>query len=295
MAKGNFNIRIPSSALDDELEALVVLLNMVSEEMNEAIFQWGYVNTHKSHHFSTQFSLVLDSNLCITNLTTAAVALLGYGSSELVNKPLSVFLTAESIEKVRAAHQLLHPSSCNQTHATLHFVTKDNLFLLVNCTLLSLCHDSAILLNGVNSLPETAVFDLLVTDQEPENAKQIKSRQLDAVLLQRLYDYILHHLDEPLPPLKALSKLFSTNEYKLKDGFRYFFNTSIYQFYNEERLKRSHLMVTESSIPLKNIAYLNGFSDYSNFSKSFKKRFGYSPNELKRSKPVRYLPLRGSC
>jgi transcriptional regulator GlxA family with amidase domain len=90
-------------------------------------------------------------------------------------------------------------------------------------------------------------------------------------------------LEEPLPSLKELSKLFGTNEYKLKDGFRHFFKTSIYKFYTVERLKRAYLMIQQTTIPLKNIAIMNGFTDYPNFSKSFKKQFGISPNEIART------------
>ena len=45
----------------------------------------------------------------------------------------------------------------------------------------------------------------------------------DALLIQKVYDYILAHLDEPLPSLKDLSRHFGTNEYKLKRWFQAFF------------------------------------------------------------------------
>ena len=118
---------------------------------------------------------------------------------------------------------------------------------------------------------------------ENENEKYFKTRKADALLIQKLYDYILSHLEEPLPSLKVLSSEFGTNEHKLKDGFRHFFKTSIYQFYNDERLKRAYFMIEHTTIPLKNISVMNGFNDYPNFSKSFKKRFGFSPYEIKRN------------
>ena len=42
-------------------------------------------------------------------------------------------------------------------------------------------------------------------------------------------------------------------------------------------------MIQQTTIPLKNIAIMNGFTDYPNFSKSFKKQFGISPNEIART------------
>ena len=91
------------------------------------------------------------------------------------------------------------------------------------------------------------------------------------------------HLEEPLPTLKELSKLFGTNEFKLKDGFRHFFKTSIYKFYTEERLKQAHVLIQQTDFPLKEIAYMSGFNDYTNFSKAFKKQYHYPPSDLKRN------------
>lgn len=134
----------------------------------------------------------------------------------------------------------------------------------------------------VSPLPKDSYANILL-EKENEEEKQPGSRKTDALIIQKLYDYILAHLTEPLPSLKSLSRLFGTNEYKLKDGFRHFFKTSIYQFYNDERLKRAHLMIQQTDIPLKNISVMNGFSNYPNFSKSFKKRFGYAPNAIQRN------------
>lgn len=116
----------------------------------------------------------------------------------------------------------------------------------------------------------------------PNYQSSAKSPQSDAVLLQNVYEYILNHLEEPLPSTKELSKMFGTNEFKLKDSFRHFFNTSIYQLYTKERLKNAHQLIQKTTITLKEIAFISGFNDYVNFSKAFKKRYGYSPSELKR-------------
>ncbi|HEX8014403.1 MAG TPA: AraC family transcriptional regulator, partial [Flavobacterium sp.] len=100
-------------------------------------------------------------------------------------------------------------------------------------------------------------------------------------------------LTEPLPSIKELARQFGTNDFKLKDGFRHFFHTSIYKFYTEQRLKRAYLMIEQTDIPLKNISFMNGFNSYPNFSKSFKKQFGFSPKELGRGKIGGLFPLHG--
>lgn len=106
--------------------------------------------------------------------------------------------------------------------------------------------------------------------------------QVDEILALNLYQYILNHLEEPLPTTRELSKMFNTNEFKLKDTFRHFFKTSIYQFYNDERLKRAYLLIEQTAVPLKEVALISGFNDYINFYKAFKKKFSLTPSEVTR-------------
>jgi AraC-like DNA-binding protein len=166
------------------------------------------------------------------------------------------------------------------TTITLHFTPKDYLPIAVASTVVRLVNRSEIIINLVTPERQDPYTPLLYGF---ENEKHNKTRKADALLIQKLYDYILAHLEEPLPSLKVLSSKFGTNEHKLKDGFRHFFKTSIYQFYNEERLKRAYFMIEHTGIPLKNISVMNGFNNYPNFSKSFKKQFGFSPYEMKRN------------
>lgn len=110
-------------------------------------------------------------------------------------------------------------------------------------------------------------------------------KETDSQLIQKVYTYILNNLSEPLPSIKELSKTFNTNPYKLKRTFKRFFNTGIHQFYNEERLKKAHFLITETNLPLKEIAYSCGFNSYLHFYKSFKQKYHYAPTALKR-KPL---------
>jgi transcriptional regulator GlxA family with amidase domain len=108
------------------------------------------------------------------------------------------------------------------------------------------------------------------------------SNDTTVLMVQKVLDYIQNHLEEPLPTTKTLSKMFGTNEFTLKENFRNLVKTSIYQFYNTERLKKSHTLIEKTSIPLKEIALISGFTNYTNFYKAFKKKFKYPPSELKR-------------
>jgi AraC-like DNA-binding protein len=277
MARGNFNSSIPLSSNDDELETLVVLINMVAEELKESIFHVGYVNTHRTHQFIAQSTFVLDLSFLIKSFTPEVTCFLGYSESELIDLPLAGIITKASLEQLQ---EILDSTVSLPITVALDFTPKEHLPVSVSCTIGRLVNSSEIILNLVTTARQDSYRPMA---NENENEKHTKTRKADALLIQKLYDYILAHLEEPLPSLKVLSSEFGTNEHKLKDGFRHFFKTSIYQFYNEERLKRAYYMIEHTTIPLKNISVMNGFNNYPNFSKSFKKRFGFSPYEMKRN------------
>ncbi len=103
-----------------------------------------------------------------------------------------------------------------------------------------------------------------------------------ALIVQKVQDYIQKHLEDKLPTTNELSIMFGTNEFTLKESFRNFLQTSIYQYYNDERLKKVHLLIQHTPIPLKEIALMCGFNDYTNFFKAFKKKYHYTPSDVKR-------------
>ncbi len=103
-----------------------------------------------------------------------------------------------------------------------------------------------------------------------------------ATLVQKVQDYIINNLEEPLPSTKELSDMFGTNEFTLKESFRNFLKTSVYQYYNEERLKKAYMFIQQSNLPLQEVAYISGFNNYTNFYKAFKKRFKLTPSEIQR-------------
>ncbi|MBC5864316.1 AraC family transcriptional regulator [Flavobacterium turcicum] len=277
MARGNFNTRIPLSSNDEELETIVVLINMVAEEMKESVFQIGYINTHKTFQVTARSTFVLDFSFLIKSFTPEVTSFLGHSESELINLSLADIITTVSFEQLQ---EVLDANSTLPITITLDFTPKEHLPISIASNIVRLVNRSEIIINLVTPARQDTYSPLLYGN---ENEKHNKTRKADALLIQKLYDYILAHLEEPLPSLKVLSSKFGTNEHKLKDGFRHFFKTSIYQFYNQERLKRAFFMIEHTGIPLKNISVMNGFNNYPNFSKSFKKQFGFSPNELKRN------------
>ncbi|MFH6936055.1 helix-turn-helix domain-containing protein [Flavobacterium sp. FlaQc-30] len=281
MARGNFNNQIPLSSFDDEIETLVVLVNMVAEELKESAFHSGFVNPYITHRMVTPATFILDENHSIKDVNQGALKILGYDSAEMLNRPIKEFLLDDFSDMSDIEKRELEEMLLSGEIITLNFLTYKKLIVSAECSVSRLSDGNFTVLSFIT--PFLQLAEVGTEAHEIAEHRHHNFRKSDARLMQRVYDYVLDNLAEPLPSVKELARLFGTNDFKLKDGFRYFFHTSIYKFYTEERLKRAYLMIEQTDIPLKNISFMNGFNSYPNFSKSFKKRFGTSPNEVSRN------------
>ena len=277
MATGNLAFRIIKTDQDDEVGKMSEMLNNLAGEMHDILLQSGYVNPHYSYQNLVQTTFILDDNFLISNYNAHALQALYYESEELFQVDFGKFIAPQSSSIWN--QKKIEASLDDNYHSTVHliFVTGNNKLLPTFCTISRLRYSDKIIVNSI-----TTILQELLSD--PKYVIKINpEKQSEAIVMQNLYDYILNHLEQPLPTLKELAVLFDCNEYKLKLGFREFFKTSIYNFYHDERLKRAHLMILQTKIPLKEIAIMNGFNTYLNFYKAFKKRFKYAPSEVDRS------------
>ncbi len=104
----------------------------------------------------------------------------------------------------------------------------------------------------------------------------------DISKIRGIHAYILKNLDKPLLPLIELAHTFGTNEYKVKQGFKKLYGYTVFRFLIVERLKRASLLIQHTDIPLKEVAHIAGFVSVPHFSKAFKKKYGYTPSDLRK-------------
>jgi AraC-like DNA-binding protein len=267
MATGNLTLRMHRDPENNQLDELAVLLNTTAEKMELLVSQLGYINPQYTYQSLVQATIILDKKFTIKNFSAEVSSLLEYDPNKLLMLGFHEILAKQSLplwEAIKA-----EVSSNKNATATVQFLPSF-------CTVSRLLYTNTFIINSVT----TILHDILPEATDTQNT--IDKRQSDALLIQNVHEYILKNLEEPLPSTKELSKMFNVNEFKLKDSFRHFFNTSIYHFYTEERLKKAQRLILKTSIPLKEIAFISGYNDYTNFFKAFKKRFTYSPSELKR-------------
>ncbi|UFH36529.1 helix-turn-helix domain-containing protein [Flavobacterium acetivorans] len=282
MAKGNFSYRIRRTGKDDELEALAVLANMLAEELRESVFHAGFINPHRTYKNLLESSFILDADFVIKGYNANALEVLGFSCGMLDNNPFSSILAESSLASWnRVAAEIPHQDHY-RSRLELVFINQDESLVSFYCSISRILGCSSILISMVGCvIEETIDTDGVAVAEAPQLLGGLY-RHSDIALMQDVYDYILENLDSTLPSIKELSRIFGTNEHKLKCDFKLLFKTTIYQFYTNERLKKAHLLIQQTGMPFKLIASSCGFNNYSNFLKGFKKCFGCSPMDVKR-------------
>ncbi|QOR74992.1 MAG: helix-turn-helix transcriptional regulator [Thermoflavifilum sp.] len=99
---------------------------------------------------------------------------------------------------------------------------------------------------------------------------------------QKIYqarDMMLQHLDEPLT-IRELSRKVAMNECYLKKGFKEIFGTTIYDYFQRERMEKARQLLYEQGLSVSEVASRMGYSSISHFSTAFKKYTGLKPCEL---------------
>ena len=113
-----------------------------------------------------------------------------------------------------------------------------------------------------------------ILEQNPAKPESSPDANL---LASKARNFIMHNFTEPLPTIRQLAREFGTNDFILKESFAKAYGCGIYQFYTDVRLEFAFSLVIGTTEKILPICYRSGFSDYTSFLKSFKKKFGKSP------------------
>ena len=97
----------------------------------------------------------------------------------------------------------------------------------------------------------------------------------------RIRNYIAEHLHETIT-LRDVGKAAFFSPAYCSSVFRRETGMSIVDYAIDEKMKEAKKLIIEG-LPLKRVAEMLGFSDYNYFSRTFKKRFSYSPLQYRNS------------
>lgn len=109
---------------------------------------------------------------------------------------------------------------------------------------------------------------------------KIRSKDQDLMLSAR--DILMSQFDRQLT-VGYLCATLSTNEFKLKQGFRKVFGTSPYRMLTDIRMAKARELL-ESGMYVSTVAYKVGFQHLSSFSAAFEKYYGRTPKSLRHKK-----------
>lgn len=99
----------------------------------------------------------------------------------------------------------------------------------------------------------------------------------DRIYLAR--EILLRHIGDPIT-IKELSRKVAMNECYLKKGFKEVFGTTIFDFYQQQRMEHAKYLLYEKGLSVTDVSAMLGYSSISHFSAAFKKHTGLKPCEL---------------
>ena len=83
------------------------------------------------------------------------------------------------------------------------------------------------------------------------------------------------------PTIIELSKLISLNEFKLKQGFKAYYGTTVYGYVTRLRMETARRMILHENKSIGEVSHAVGFKHQAHLTDAFKKYFGILPSEVK--------------
>ncbi|WP_179223796.1 helix-turn-helix domain-containing protein [Paenibacillus tyrfis] len=126
---------------------------------------------------------------------------------------------------------------------------------------------------------------LLLEKYMPEHESNTGSymKKQDIEKLYAAKQIIADQLDNPLS-LKELARASELNEFKLKKGFKELFGMTVFEYVRDQRLEKGVFLMQVEQLNVGEAAAAVGYSNPSNFSAAFFKKYGCKPIQFVKSK-----------
>lgn len=122
-------------------------------------------------------------------------------------------------------------------------------------------------------------MECLIDDKEEGFTCKFLSDESGRERIAQARDILLQHIGDPIT-IKELSRKVAMNECYLKKGFKEVFGTTIFDFYQQQRMEHAKYLLYEKGLSVTDVSALLGYSSISHFSAAFKKHTGLKPCEL---------------
>lgn len=122
-------------------------------------------------------------------------------------------------------------------------------------------------------------LECLVDEKEEGFSCKFLANELDREKILKAREVLLQHIGDPIT-IKELSRKVAINECYLKKGFKEIFGTTIFDFYQQQRMEHAKYLLYEKGLSVTDVSAILGYSSISHFSTAFKKHTGLKPCEL---------------
>ncbi|MBS1659938.1 MAG: helix-turn-helix transcriptional regulator [Bacteroidetes bacterium] len=123
-------------------------------------------------------------------------------------------------------------------------------------------------------------MECMIGEKEVETFQcKFLANEADRDKITQAREILLQHIGEPLT-IKELSRKVAINECYLKKGFKEMFGTTIFDFYQGQRMEHARYLLYEKGLSVTEVSVMLGYSSISHFSTAFKKHTGLKPCEL---------------
>ena len=119
-----------------------------------------------------------------------------------------------------------------------------------------------------------------LADKEPVVIScRFLNNEADREKVARAKEVLLQQLGEPIT-IKQLSRKVAMNECYLKKGFKEMYGTTIFEFYQNQRMDHAKYLLYEKGLSVTDVSSTLGYSSISHYSTAFKKHTALKPCEL---------------
>lgn len=122
-------------------------------------------------------------------------------------------------------------------------------------------------------------MDCMAGEGDEEFSCKFLSNEADREKISLAREILLQHIGEPLT-IKELSRKAAINECYLKKGFKEMYGTTIFDFFQSQRMEHAKYLLYEKGLTVTDVSASLGYSSISHFSTAFKKHTGLKPCEL---------------
>jgi AraC-like DNA-binding protein len=137
-----------------------------------------------------------------------------------------------------------------------------------------------IYLNAQAQILMLYVIEALSSEEESAiPACKFLANELDRDKIVRAREILIHHIGEPIT-IRELSRKVAINECYLKKGFKVLYGSTIFDFYQGQRMEHARYLLYEKGLSVSEVSLQLGYSSISHFSTAFKKHTGLKPCEL---------------